>query len=805
MDVEPDALSVIFAMYPMGVEISRARDGCIIRVNKAFLELFGYQEDELIGKDSHALGLWVDTGLRQHVIEQLSAGRAIERIEAQARHKNGDIHTVLVSANRTVLDNETCFLGLFVDISGVRRTQPQLPEPQMLSGDRETLGNRPPEQQQTDDTLREREAWLRLAVSASNVGLWDWDVTTDRVVFSKEYLAQLGESEDELTGNFSEWVARTHPDDIAPTMALVDRHLRGVDPEFVAEFRMRHRDGSYRWIYSRGVVWRSDTGKALRMMGCHIDITERKRIDSELKEVIGQVELALSTAGMGVWTWNLHSGRFERLRGKGPISGLPAGAFPTDINQYWALVHPDDQASVRQLVDRTIRTGEKFEKDYRVILPGQGVRHVFDSAHLIRDDAGKPWKLSGVDLDITELKAADALLRGQNDVLRLISSGSPLDDTLAALLGVVEAREPDLLGAFHVLDRTRDQLPCRAAPSLPPDYARLLDNLADGAEPTPSRVAIRQGQPVVVADLAESPAWAHAWSKLSALRLRACWSLPIADANGQALGTLCIYCRHPLLPAERHWALLEFAAKTAAIAIENANREEQLQFSLARMESLSRRLLTIQEDERRRLARELHDEIGQVLTAVGVSLKTAHIAASTPRLRDLLKDCIDTTDTAIQQVRNRSLQLRPTLLDDLGLVPAIRWYLDRQRELGVLEIDLIADPFPDRPAPAAEIACYRVLQECVTNALRHAAAKHLSVRLFADDNDLHLTVRDDGIGFHVASAQSRAALGGSLGLLSMAERATLAGGNLEIRSRPHLGTEIHAWFALREQGNGNEP
>jgi signal transduction histidine kinase len=145
------------------------------------------------------------------------------------------------------------------------------------------------------------------------------------------------------------------------------------------------------------------------------------------------------------------------------------------------------------------------------------------------------------------------------------------------------------------------------------------------------------------------------------------------------------------------------------------------------------------------------------------------------------------------------LDLRPSILDDLGLEPALRWYTDRQAALVELKVKFHADKLAQRLDPMIETECFRVAQEALTNVVRHAQAKVVTVELRKEAGQLHLRVRDDGIGFNVAAVREKAVRGASLGLLSMEERALLAGGELEFISIPGQGTEVHAWFPLKWQ------
>jgi signal transduction histidine kinase len=216
-----------------------------------------------------------------------------------------------------------------------------------------------------------------------------------------------------------------------------------------------------------------------------------------------------------------------------------------------------------------------------------------------------------------------------------------------------------------------------------------------------------------------------------------------------------------------------------------------------KLQVLSRRLVEAQETERRNIARELHDEIGQALTVAQLNLQALLQLPGTRSLKPRLKESLEVVERVLDQVHDISLNLRPSILDDLGLEPALRWFTGRQASLVGLQSTFHADPLEQRLDPAIETECFRVAQGALTNVVRHAKAKTMSVELRQENGQLHLRVRDDGIGFDVASVREQAVLGASLGLLSMEERAALAGGGLEFISGSKQGAEVHAWFPLK--------
>ncbi|OGK87989.1 MAG: hypothetical protein A2X52_13745 [Candidatus Rokubacteria bacterium GWC2_70_16] len=271
--------------------------------------------------------------------------------------------------------------------------------------------------------------------------------------------------------------------------------------------------------------------------------------------------------------------------------------------------------------------------------------------------------------------------------------------------------------------------------------------------------------------------------------------VPIVIAD-RTDAVLMIFNRSPRPFTDGDEAILLRLADHAAIAITNARLYRQLQETGERLRALSRQLMGAQEAERRRLARELHDELGQALTAVKLTLQALPGPGASAGLGGRLDEAMGLVDRALSQVRDLSLDLRPSLLDDLGLASALRWYVTRQAERSGLAATVAADLGETRPGPDIETACFRVVQEAMTNAVRHAGARSVSVEVKGREGEIALVVRDDGAGFDVEAARSRATLGESLGLLGMEERVLLLGGTLDIESAPGQGTEVRARIPL---------
>ncbi|MBC8002003.1 MAG: PAS domain S-box protein [Opitutaceae bacterium] len=226
------------------------------------------------------------------------------------------------------------------------------------------------------------------------------------------------------------------------------------------------------------------------------------------------------------------------------------------------------------------------------------------------------------------------------------------------------------------------------------------------------------------------------------------------------------------------------------------NTEAALLQIKEQLQSLSHRLIEVQETERRHLARELHDEIGQNLTAAKINLQTILSYPDPSALKQRLEESITLLDRLLEQTRNLSLDLRPPLLDHLGLVPTLRWYASQQAHRSRIRIQFQGSDGVSRLSSLIETTCFRVAQEAITNAVRHSKAASMTVNLRIHEQHLHLRVTDDGVGFDPSKVMARASEGASLGWIGMRERVSLAGGRIECKSSPDTGTEINAWFPM---------
>ena len=215
------------------------------------------------------------------------------------------------------------------------------------------------------------------------------------------------------------------------------------------------------------------------------------------------------------------------------------------------------------------------------------------------------------------------------------------------------------------------------------------------------------------------------------------------------------------------------------------------------LQALVERLLKDREAERQDIGRELEDEIGSTLTVAEMNVQEALRSPSPQELSERLHAALKVVERAAKQVRDLAFTLRASFVDGLGLEPALCWFVNRQSSRAGLKVEFVSEPLERRLDWAIEMACFRVTQMALTNVTHHAKASAVSVGLAQKSAQLHLSVRDDGIGFEVAGARRKVVEMRRPGLLCMEDQAMGLGGGLEVNSAPGHGTEVHAWFPLR--------
>ena len=241
----------------------------------------------------------------------------------------------------------------------------------------------------------------------------------------------------------------------------------------------------------------------------------------------------------------------------------------------------------------------------------------------------------------------------------------------------------------------------------------------------------------------------------------------------------------------------ELATRVSSQTRDLEAAQDRLRRQQNRLQSITKRWVDTQEIERRNLSRDLHDDVGQILTALRITLDSGRRAADpdSPAVKLLVKST-DLVDSAIESVRQLSFSLRPSLLDDLGLTAAVREHASRLLNNADIDLQLSSQGDESNVDPETGIAAFRISQEAISNVLQHADAKNLKMSVLTDEDSLCVEISDDGRGFDVSEERN---LTEHFGLASMQERASLAGGSTVVESELGVGTDVRVCLPLAKK------
>ena len=628
------------------------------------------------------------------------------------------------------------------------------------------------------DRLTRTERQLAKAQQITHVGSWEWDLATNTVTWSDELYRIYGFEPRSREITFEFFLSCLHPDDRGRVRAEVTVALERGGP-FAYPERILRPDGSVRELDTEGDVVRDAEGRTVGLIGTCRDITdERGRIYAD---IVHHMQIGLSV-------WEV---------------GDPDDAGTVRLLTYNPAAEGVARRSLAGCIGKTFReifpfgAGTPLE---RVLLEVALDRQVHEAAtersqnpaHPVRALSAKAFPLPGgrvglASEDVTESVRARRLKDAEREVLERIASSGPLADTLERLVLAIEEHSPPTLGSIVLLDPDGQHLRHGAAPHLPPAYVHAIDGLAIGPRAGSCGTAMHLRRPVFAEDIEHDPLWTDYREIALAHGLRSCWSMPIRSNEGRVLGSFALYHREPRAPAREDLSLIERASRLAAIAIEQRQLEDQLRALTAHVES-------VREDERTGIAREIHDVLGQELTALKMDLAwVARRAAGQDALLEKLRDMAAATDEIIQQVRRISTELRPGVLDDLGLLAAVEWQAQEFEARTGTACTVKSDLGDVKLGRSVSTELFRIFQESLTNVARHAAARRVDVRLERAGEGLHMEVRDDGRGItHAETVDPR-----SLGLLGIRERARRLGGTAAIAPGIARGTVVSVQVPLQ--------
>lgn len=729
-----DPFTACFEHAEVGLSITDL-DGRLLQVNSAFCSLTGYTESELLAVDFKTLIHPSDLPLEQEDTRALIAGE-VPAFVVEQRYVRRDRSIIWVQNTVSLISDEAGQLTQPSKFTKVARLTQDIAARRVAEA-----------------SVREIEARNEsILASVSNLHIV-FDRQWRYVYVNATAVKAIGRPREEILGH-TLW--EIYPDIVGTELERQYRIAMNEGCPVAFEFHYRTTDT---WWENRF----TPTRDGLAVFATNV--TERKRTQALLEQSRGALE-ATKTARY------VAERQFQEIfenAGEGIFRSTPEGYYLT-ANPALARMHgfdsPAELIRSRRDISRELYVEPTQRDEFKRLLEERGEVRDFEhqtfrkdgskiwisvNAHAVRDEAGNTVYYEGTAQDISERKRTEQALRESEERYRELFENSRDAFYVHDMKGVYTSVN---CAAERLSGHRREEIIGKHfSEFMTPEYARqvqrqLQKKLESAGETTYEiEMITKKGKHIPV--------------EISS-RLIVEHGVPIGVQG----------CVRDI--SER---------KKAQDAARN----------------YSRRVIDAQEAERRRISRELHDQVGQILTAVKMNLYALKESCVEPETLSSIADNLKVIDEAVDQVRDLSVDLRPLLLDDLGLVVALRWYLERQtRNIGIPAkfVSGSLDEY-DRFSSELEIACFRIVQEGVTNIVRHARASRISIRLERVVSDLILLITDDGAGFDARLLRSGTAGIATLGLRGMEERAQAVGGTITIDSAPALGTEICARLPIK--------
>lgn len=812
-----------FAFSPFPLAITRLADGKIVDLNAAFERLTGYTRAEALGYTPDELRLWVDPQVRADGLKDLRTGALIVNFEADFRMKDGSTVTCMLGGGLVTLDDQQCVVTSLMDVTERKRAEArarvlaqvgelvrQLADPDaFLYAVAQVVG---------DHLLVQRSFFLEL------------DLENDRGSVQRDYCRGVPS----IAGSYrlSQYSSETGQEmDLGHTIVNRDSQR---DPRTAAYYDQTYgpngerayiavplmRDGrrvAAFWVNTDTPRdWSKDEVTLLETVAERAWLAvEKMRLDQQVHRERESLQKIFDAIPVMITRYRHDTGilqlnpEFERTTG-----WTTAEAQHMD---WMAACYPDP--AYREEVQQFMQSLAEGWKDVLMTTRSGRVIETMWANILLSDEAQV-----GIGLDITERKRAEAALRlaraeaeqSAERIARLQAITSELTAALTPIQvsDVILRQGAAILGAMIVsIKRVSDD-------------GQWLENLGDsGFSPeirntnerypvsgaTHMAEAVRTGEPVwLESQAAYSERYPLAAKEIVALGVEAACAIPLRLGD-QILGALGIGFSTPnaFNPPEREFLLT--LSRQCAQALERARlyeveqrarveleervraRTAELEQSSAQLSSLSARLQATREEERQRLSRELHDQLGGALTGLKIDVSQIHRHMPEGDTQTKLKGLMTTIDGIVQTVRQLAMELRPGTLDDFGLAAAIEWQLQEFEKRSGIRSRYSAEEGPSELDKEIATAIFRVFQEALTNVVRHAQASEVSVRLQQQIGYLLLQVHDNGRGINPSDLANVK----SLGLLGMRERVRLFSGELDIQGAPGLGTTVQVRIPLQ--------
>ena len=611
------------------------------------------------------------------------------------------------------------------------------------------------ERRRAEESLRQSERRFRDYFEQGLIGMAVTSIDKRWVEVNDRLCEIVGYSREEL--HQKSWAELTHPDDLELNLQLFNRLLAGEIEHFTFDKRYIKKDGSIVRTTIHTRAFRKDDGTIDHIVLLVEDITARKQAEEALRRSEERLRLAQQVARVGTFELNIQTGLDTWTPELEALYGLTPGDFPKTEPAWENLLYADDRVEAIRRREQTLATGEPVEGEWRVVWPDGSVHWLAGRWQAFKDESGKPLRLVGVNIDITERKRAEEALRASTERYELAVRGAGVgiwdwdirtgklyySPRWKAIFGYDEKDIGDSLEDWARL--------------LHPDekdwMLKFLEDFLAGMSPT-----------VTVEYRLRHKDGSYRWIVAHGLVVR--------DEQGKS-------CRL----VGSHGDITD--RKRAEEALE---RERQ---SLWRM-------LQASDHERQIISYEIHDGLAQYLASAIMQFQThdAFKENSPKKAKKAYETAMELVRQAHSESRRLISEVRPPIIDENGIEMAISHLVHEQRQRGGPKIECHSDVQFGRLPSILENAIYRIVQEALTNACKHSKSEKATVSVTQEGQDVRLEVRDWGIGFDPESVEE-----GHFGLESIRQRVRLLGGRLTIETAPGSGTQVQVVVPILEKQN----
>jgi len=588
---------------------------------------------------------------------------------------------------------------------------------------------------------------LRLAMESSRSMGWDWDLPSGRSIWFGDLQTTFGIGSDNYLAGDQEFYQRVHPDDRERVLKTLTDAVQKQKP-YTAEFRVVRPDGTIRWLTDRGKFYYATNDAPQRGLGIRVDITDRKQAEEARRQKELELKKTEQLAKVGAWQWDPETDSVTWSEELYRIAGLdPSQAAPT-YKEYPKLYTAESWERLRRAVEESLRTGTPYELDLEMVHSDGTTRWLVGRGEVKRDATGGFVRLHGTVHDITARKRAEHAMRESEERFRLVSNTAPV---------LIWMADTDKLCTYFNkpwLDFTGRPL-----------SSELGHGWAEGVHAEDQQRCLET--------------YTQAFDRREEFRIeyrlrrhdgKYRWVLDIGVPRFNPDHSFSGYIGSCMDVTERKLA------------------EEALS-------SVSSRLIEAQEQERTRIARDLHDDTNQRLALLAVQLGglKKDIPDSNGEVLSRIDQLQKHTSEIAADIQALSHELHSPKLEYLGIVAAMRGFCQEFGEKHKLDVDFKSHNLPSSVPSDVSLCLFRVMQEALHNAKKHSRASRFTVNLWGIPGEIHLTVSDTGVGFDPEAAMK----GQGLGIVSMRERVRLVNGTISIASELMHGAEISVRVPMR--------